>query len=272
MELVEVAHHLIAAELVGGVRVDCEAPECFLTADLLPPAPGPRKEEPLGAGQTINYRRLLAVEAQEIGPVTDRQTTKIADVLAQGQAAVHRVSLCFSGGQLVVLVNQLLGEGVERGAVLIGPPIIQPAAAVELGALVIETMTDFMTDHRTDRPIVHRRISVDVEERRLQDGRRKGDLIHGGHVIRVDGLWGHQPVSPVNRATQFRELAIQLKRRGALHVAVGVAVDNVQRRIVNPRVGEPDLGVELAKFRERPRFRGRGHPVEGTDTAVVGGQ
>ena len=51
IELVDVAHDLVAAELVRGVRVDGEQPDDLLVAGLVLPGLRPGQEEPLGAGQ-----------------------------------------------------------------------------------------------------------------------------------------------------------------------------------------------------------------------------
>src|SRR5436305_3837858 len=55
VELVEVPHDLVAAELAGGVRVDGEQPDGFLVPDLLPPGTSPRHEEALAARQTVDH-------------------------------------------------------------------------------------------------------------------------------------------------------------------------------------------------------------------------
>jgi len=69
--------------------------------------------------------------------------------IVDGQRAVHmrglrRVIRILFGElrrhELVVLVDELLGERLEIGLVLFGPPVVEFAVAVVLRALVVETV------------------------------------------------------------------------------------------------------------------------------------
>ena len=73
----------------------------------------------------------------------------------------------------VILLHQRGGAGVEIGAVLLGPPVLEHALAVIFAALVVEAMADLMADHRADGAVIHRIIGVGIEEGRLQDGGRE---------------------------------------------------------------------------------------------------
>ena len=96
-----------------------------------------------------------------------------------------------------------LGEG---GAVVLGPPVAQPALAVAGGALVVEAVADLVADHRADRAVVDGVVGVGVEERRLQDGCGEDDLVAQRVVVGVDRLRRHQPLVLAHRAAELAEL------------------------------------------------------------------
>src|SRR3984957_8065397 len=106
VELVEVPHDLVATELAGGMRVDGEQPDGFLVPDLLLPGTSPRQEEALAAGQTVDYRCLLAVPRHLIGRPCDAQASEVPDVLPDGQRSVHVQVRSLLRRQAVVLLDQ----------------------------------------------------------------------------------------------------------------------------------------------------------------------
>ena len=57
------------------------------------------------------------------------------------------------------------------------PPVAKHAVRIELAALVVEAVAHLVADDRADRTVIDRRIGVRIEERRLQDRRREGDLV-----------------------------------------------------------------------------------------------
>src|SRR3546814_6467316 len=65
-------------------------------------------------------------------------------------------------------------------------------SAVELGALIVETVTDFVSDHRTDAAVVDRRIGIGTEERLLQDRGREHDLVEHRIEVGVHRLRQHR--------------------------------------------------------------------------------
>ncbi len=60
------------------------------------------------------------------------------------------------------------------------PPVAQVTFSIVLAALVVEAVGHFVTDNRTDTAVVYRIISIEVEERELQDGSREYDFIPSG--------------------------------------------------------------------------------------------
>ena len=63
-----------------------------------------------------------------------------------------------------VLRHQTVTDGLERASVCLGPPIAKHAVAIELAALVIETVADLVADHGADGPIVHCIVRSHIEE------------------------------------------------------------------------------------------------------------
>src|SRR5271155_2962991 len=172
VELVEVPHDLVAAELAGGMLVDGEKPDDFLVPGLLLPGTCPRQEEALAARQTVDYRCLLAVRRQLVGRPCDAQASEVPDVLPDRQRSVHMLVRSLLRRQGVVLLDQRPGPGFERLPVRCAPPIGEPAVTVVLGTLVVEAVADLVADECADRSVVGRIVPVGIEERILQDRSR----------------------------------------------------------------------------------------------------
>src|SRR5215471_9724512 len=142
VELVEVPHDLVAAELSGGMRVDGEPPDGFLVPGLLLPGTSPRQEEALRTCQTVDFRCLFAVQRQQIGLPGDAEASEVADVLPDCQRSVHMLVRSLLWCQGVVLLDQRPGPGFERLPVRCAPPVGQPAVAVVFGPLVVEAVAN----------------------------------------------------------------------------------------------------------------------------------
>ena len=71
-------------------------------------------------------------------------------------------------------------------------------------------MRHFVTDNHADGAVVGRIVSLNVEERRLQDSCREADLVGRRVVVSIDRLRRHQPF-------------------GLVRWFVGLAADNVIR-------------------------------------------
>src|SRR5699024_10728949 len=124
VELVQVAYHRVAPDLVRGVRVDRQQPQRLLVPGLGTPRARPGDEQPLHVGQAIDGLTGAAALAGEGDPVRldgDTQTTDIADVLADGECAVDVLGAVeLAGGELVVL-----GAAVPSS---VGPRLVGAAA------------------------------------------------------------------------------------------------------------------------------------------------
>src|SRR5215472_19169171 len=132
------------------MRVDGEPPDDFLVPGLVLPGTSPRDEEALRAGQTIDHRCLFAVQRHQVGLPRDAEASEVADVLPDRQRSVHMLARSLQRRHGVVLLDQRPGPGFERRPVRCAPPVGEPAVTVILRTLVVEAMTDLMTDDRAD--------------------------------------------------------------------------------------------------------------------------
>ena len=58
-----------------------------------------------------------------------------------------------------------------------GEPVAQIAVGIELAAPIVEAVAHLVADDAADAAIVDRVVRVGIEERRLQDRRRKHDFV-----------------------------------------------------------------------------------------------
>ena len=61
--------------------------------------------------------------------------------------------------------------------VLVAPPVTEIAVSVELAPLIVEAVSEFVTDHRADAAEIHGIVGLIIVERRLQDASRKRDVV-----------------------------------------------------------------------------------------------
>ena len=228
--------HTVAPELRRRVRVDSEPSDRLGVTGFRAPHLGPAEEHPLHAGQSVDHWRLLAAQRELIGQQCDGQTTQVADVLPDGERAVHVVA----GGvaprqgtwdEVVVLLDESLCAAAELTAVGIGPPVDEVAVTVVFGALIVEAVPDLMPDHGTDATVVGRVVGLCVEERWLQDRGREHDLVHARVVIGVDGLRRHEPLVAVHRPAELGQFAVVAHLVAAAVVAVQIIA--VGQRVSN---------------------------------------
>lgn len=185
-----------------------------LIALFFAPNSSVRQEEPLLPRQAFNRFGFGSRKGNLEGFEGDSSPAKVPDVLSDGQLAVDvwAVGAELRGDQLVVLGDETLGALLEGRAIVDRPPVTQQTLAITRRALIVETMTDLVADDRTDPAIVDGVVSLDVEEWRLQDGRRENDLIAQWVVIGIDRLGEHQPLVRVHGSREFLDGVIELKR------------------------------------------------------------
>src|SRR5690606_39357529 len=155
---VVVAHRAVGAEHLGAVRVGQEPLPAGRLALRRTPHLRPGEEKALIAGQAVDHRCFLAAERHAVCAISHAEPAYVSDVLAQGEAAVHTCFAFIVRTERVVLSRELVAECVELLAVGFGPPVLQRTSGVVLGALVIETMAHFVTNHRADATVIDGRI------------------------------------------------------------------------------------------------------------------
>src|SRR5580658_2617902 len=265
VELVEVPHDLVAAELAGGMLVHGEKPDDFLVPDLLLPGTCPRQEEALAARQAVDDRCLLSVQRHPIGLPGDAQASEVPDVLPDRQRSVHMLVRNLLRGQGVVLLDQRPGPGFERLPIRRAPPVGEPAVTVVLGTLVVEAVTDLMADERADRSVVGRVVAAGIEERILQDRCREHDLVHAVVVVGADGLGGHEPLIAVDRLADLVELPAELETMSRPHVGHEIRRVDREAGVVPPSIRVADLRRELPELVQGPPAGACPHPFKLAD-------
>ena len=160
------------------------------------------------------------------------------------------VKLLFHAGGAFVKILAILGR----------PPIAQVALAVELRALIVEAVGDFVADDGAHAAVVHGVVRFRIVEGRLHDARGKHDFIHAAAVVGVDGRRRHAPFRAVYGLADFVQPTRGFELRGAeaIHY-VGGAV-NLQGGIIAPLVRVADLHRERLEFCGCLRARLRAHP------------
>src|SRR5437867_634136 len=91
----------------------------------------------------------------------------VGGVFSRGKFAV----LPYAGLRniLGIFIRDALVALVVVGGVGGSPPVLQVAIGVELATLIVVAVDDLVSNHRSDRAVVHRITGGGVEERRLQN-------------------------------------------------------------------------------------------------------
>ena len=132
-------------------------------------------EEALLGSESVDRLQLLAPGFVLPGHVSQHQTAQVGDIFAHGQFAVdldviHR-------DVLGVLVRDAAGALVKLLAILRRPPVAQIALRVELAAFVVEAVGQFVPNGGAGVAVVRGIVRPGIKKRRLQDARRKIDVV-----------------------------------------------------------------------------------------------
>src|SRR6516162_799992 len=95
------------------------------------------------------------------------ESRQVGDVFAERLMSVH--GKIRKGPILVVLRGERFARRLEVIEIFLRPPVGETALRVELAALIVEAMTDFVTNHRSNRAVIVRSVGGRIEERRLQN-------------------------------------------------------------------------------------------------------
>ena len=197
---------------------------------------------------SVDHRRFLAVQRQLVGLVGDGETGVVGDVLAQRELAVdviagHRLDTPRIGAPAPCV----LALNLSRSAWVNQPGALeQIAVAIVLTALIVEAMTDLVADDGADAAVVDRIVGRRIEERRLQDGGGKHDLVHLGVVVGVDRLRRHAPLAAIDRLAQLIEIAVVFECLRADHIADQIVACRSAARC--SRATCPDSRSSVVKF------------------------
>ena len=250
----------------GRMAVGCDLVAERTVAILLAPALREGEEEALVAGQSVEHRRRLAAERGDISLVRGDQAGDIGDVLAK-----HLLTVDVDAGQRlvgIVLCDQGCALFLEVREIGRRPPVAQPAARVEFGAVVVEAVADLVPDGGADRTVIGRGIRLGIVERRLQDRGGKVQGVLQRQVDRVHRLRRHPPFGSVDRLADLGELVPIFGKAGAAHVADRVVGADGEVRVAAPRLGIADTDPHRLDLAPRLRLRRRRHPGQVRDACV----
>ena len=114
------------------------------------------------------------------------------------------------------VVGYDFGTLVKLLFVALCPPVLDIAILVKLASLIVKSMGHLVSDGSANAAIVVGFVSGRDKKWRLQDAGREANLIGGGIVVGVDGLWGHEPLGLVDGLVDFLlDLVVILVDSGA---------------------------------------------------------
>ena len=105
------------------------------------------------------------------------------------------------------MIDEAGGPALIFLGVFFRPPVAQIAVQVELAAFVVETMCKLVPDDGSDRAVVGGLVETVVKERRLQNSRRKVDVVLLRIVVGVDGRRSHAEFGAIHRLSDFAQVA-----------------------------------------------------------------
>src|SRR6266481_2122177 len=116
-------------------------------------------------------------------------------------------------GVAIKLIGDAGGALFEIFQVVRAPPVLQVAFAIEFAAVVVEAVSDYVSNDGTNSAVVHRVIGVRVVEGRLHNAGGKDDLIHAAVVVDVHGRGRPTQFGAVHRPAKFVQAAREIEFR-----------------------------------------------------------
>jgi hypothetical protein len=182
---------------------------------------GKADEETLLGGEASDGLELFSGGGGFPGAVGEDQAAQIGDVLAEREFAVDLDLV--NDGVLRILIGDAGGALDEFAGVLFGPPVLEVSFGVELAALVVEAVGEFVADSAAGVAVVGRVIHFGIEERRLEDAGGEVHVVGLRIVVGIDGGRGYVPFLAVHRFADFGELAAGFELDGAIDIAGEIA-------------------------------------------------
>src|SRR5258708_40175402 len=111
------------------------------------------------------------------------------------------------------------------------------ASRIKARPLVVEAVRDLVTDDHADCAVVVGRITVQIEEGRLEHRSREVECVHRGQIEGVDRLRSYCPLTTIHQVSKLGQVVVVLKCGGALRVAKRITSYDIESRIVAPALG-----------------------------------
>src|ERR1700704_113558 len=144
--------------------------------------------------------------------VCEFHAAQVRDALSLDQLAIFMQA--FLDFIPIELFHNTFAAFLKTLHVFRSPPILKIAARIELRALIVEAVSDFVADDRPDAAIVVRIVTLGIVERRLQYSGWENDFVELWVVVGVDSGRGFAPLAAVNRFPDLRKVTSVFKLRG----------------------------------------------------------
>ena len=131
----------------------------------------PKKKSLFGRESVNVFRSCFAFQRHFVSLVSHRQPAEVGDVFAQSQFAVD-VQI-FLNLVIAELTADTGGAFVEFASVFVRPPRLIVADGIELTALIVEAVCDFVSDDRADCSVINRVVRREIKETAAGEFRRE---------------------------------------------------------------------------------------------------
>ena len=267
MELADVRQSDVDA--VASQRVDVHLGELenTLGTDIRSPNSCISKEETLLRSEAVHLVLVDLTLSHSVhhSKVADVQTSVVGDVLTEGEGTVGIGFRIVENLDSVEGVDKDLLVVVEVLRVFLGPPVVEVAVLVVVATLVVEAVGQLVTDDNTNSAIVSGIVSIELEERRLEDSCGEADFVGCWVVVGVDRLRSHTPLIAVDGLVDLAEHIIHIELVAANDVGIVAVVLDFKSAVVTPFVGIANLYVDSAELSVCVGLGLIGHPSSHID-------
>src|SRR5258708_31058685 len=230
-----------------------------LKAGLVAAELTPRNEELLLRREAVDVSRArLAFQRLLVSKISDLRSAQVANALAQNQFAV--VMYIFLDKVIVELARYASPASLKIFEISVCPPVTQSAQVVELRALIVKAVRDFVANNHPNGTIVHGIHSIEIKSRRLQNARREHDLIQQRIVVRVRSRRRHAPAAAIHKFANRIAIVLFRKLSSRNHILEERVAADRNMAIVLPLIGISNLAIERRDLRHRLFFGVVAHP------------